>query len=182
MTGPQKALAGALLAFVPPVLGLTLPGGLVGGSVSLEFDDIFLATLPWSLSVALIAWLWLAWEESDGKKFAASVAVLVVGAVLALPLAKPDYEVSSNQADSPFYYVAATAGPSAIAQGGRVAAHNPRATFFVGAVGAAAFVLFAYAMLYGFPLWLAGLACGAYFGYLLYNGTASAKAPPPAGG
>jgi hypothetical protein len=169
LTGPQKALGGLAIALVPPVCGLVLPGGLVGGSVSLDFSSILLATLPWCLSIAAIVWLWLAWNEPDGAKLGASAAILAIGAVLALATT-PAFEISEEKADESVYYVAAN-GPSqaAVVQGGQVLSHNPRATGLAVAVGIAAFVAFAYALLYGLPLWLAGIVCGAYLGHLLHK-------------
>jgi len=183
LTGPQKALLGTGFALIPPACGLAIPGGLVGGSVSLEFNDIFFATLPWSLSIAAIAWLWLAWNKSEKVKLGASAAILAVGAAFALVMT-PHFEVSAEKADDPIYYVAAHSHSQvAVVQGGRVISHNPRAAGLAAVVGVTVFIAFAYALLYGFPLWLAGIACGAYLGYLFHNAlTASAKPPPIGGG
>lgn len=182
LTRPQKALLGTGIALIPSALGLALPGGLVGSSVSLEFDDIFIATLPWSASIAAITLLWLAWDESEGVKLGVSAGILAVGAAFAL-ITTPHFEVSAGKADDPIYYVAAhSPSQAAVVQGGRAISHNPRAAGLAAAVGIAAFVAFAYALLYGLPLWLAGIACGAYLGYLLHSALPASAEPPPAVG
>lgn len=137
------------------------------------------ATWPWTLAIAAIVALALA-APSDWPEWgvpAAAVCILVVSAWLGAELAPGQAVVTKKQADAVQYVVLAEVQGGTLARG-RVVPHNPKAGFVVLALGGAMFIASVYWVLYGPLLWLAGIACGAYIGYLIHASTAS-SAPSP---
>jgi hypothetical protein len=170
LTDAQKALLGIGLGLVPAVLGLAIPGGVVREKVDLDFLEIVMATLPWTASIAAIVWFSKAAPDDwhDLAKLGAVVGILGLGALIGVELIPEQAVVTEEQADQiPFYILAEQQG--ATVRGGVVIAHNPKVGLGIVLIGVAAFVTFVYATLYGVALWLAGLVCGAYLGWLLHK-------------
>ncbi len=170
LTNDQKALFGFGAAVVPAILGLAIPGGLVKDRVDLDPVDIFVATVPWTASIALIVWFLQAAPDdwNDLSKAAVAVAILGAGAAIGVELIPAQAVVTEQQADQiPFYILAEQQG--ATAKGGVTAAQNPKVTVVIVLLGIAVFLAFVYAILYGVALWFAGLVCGLYLGLLLHS-------------
>lgn len=170
LTHPQKTLVGLGLPLLPAALGLTIPGGVVSDTVDLDFVSIFLATMPWTISIALMVWL-LEVTEGHWTGFAqlgAVVGILFVGAWLGVELVPEQAVVTAEQADTVEYFLIAEQQGS-VSEGGVAVAHNPKVGAAIVIFGIAAFLIGVYASLYGFALWVAGLACGLYLGWLLYR-------------
>jgi hypothetical protein len=184
LTNEQKALVGIGVAFIPGILGLAIPGGLVADSVDIDLVDIVLATVPWTAAIAAITWFVLANEDSDNPValIGVPVAILAVGAFLGVELVPEQAAVTEKQAGDVQYYMFTEIQGGAAVKGGSVLAHNPKVGLGVVAAGIAAFIFFIYWILYGPALWIAGCACGIYIGWLLYKAftnPTSSEAPRP---
>ncbi len=180
LTNSQRTLLGFGASLLPTVLGLTIPGGLVQESVDLNAGSIFLATVPWTASIAAIVWLTSAAEHQptwDPRAvFAGAVVILAVGAFLA-PEFSPEFAVTAEQATQLEYYWLAE-NKDAVVHGGQVIAHNPKVALGVAVFGFVAFIVGVYAVLYGWALWLAGIVCGGYLGWLVHDATRPKQEQP----
>jgi hypothetical protein len=168
ISNAQKALAGFAAGLIPAVFGLALPGGLVAKSVGLDLGSIFLATVPWTLSIALITFLMLRGAiKDDARGLLAGAAILAVVAIIGVGAA-PRTEVTTSQAAEVQNVWVAKNQPT-IERVGVAASHSPKISFFAAVVGVVVFIVWAYSALYGLWLWLAGIACGVYLGHLAYT-------------
>lgn len=150
--------------FIPPALGLMIPGGATG-NVELGLESITLRTLPWTGSIAAIVLMFLHYPDAaDGPKFAGALFILAAGAFLAFQLA-PDFQLTASQAANPMYALLAEVRPDVAMRATQLAARNPEATLVAGAFGIVTAIAFAYALLYGPVLWAAGIACGGLIGW-----------------
>jgi hypothetical protein len=166
LTDAQRNLLALLAGVLPGILGLALPGGLVRESVSLDFADIFIATVPWTASVAAIGWLALASEFEGWPMLGSVVGILLVGALVA-PIFGPEYKVAEDQATQAQYYWVSQ-NPDAIAHSAGPVGHNPKVALAAALVGIVIFIAGVYGILYGGALWFAGIVCGAYLGWQLH--------------
>lgn len=170
LTDAQKALVGFGLAVVPPALGLAIPGGVVRDTVELDPVDIFIATMPWTVSIAAIVWFLAVAPDNwhDLAKLGIAVGILGLGAVIGVELVPEQAVVTEEQAGQIEYYFVAEQQGQAL-KGGATLAHNPRVGVGIVLFGLAAFVVGVYAALYGPALWVAGYVCGGYLGWLLHK-------------
>lgn len=166
LTDGQRNLLALAAGLLPGGLGLAIPGGLVQESVSLDFADIFFATVPWTASIAAITWLALASDLEGWAMGGSAVAILLVGAAVA-PIFGPEYKVAEDQATQAQYYWMSQ-NSDAIVQSAGPATRNPKVAFGAVVVGAGIFIAGVYAVLYGGALWFAGILCGAYLGWHLH--------------
>ena len=158
LTKEQRALAVFFVGLVPAGFGVAIPGGLAHEQpVDLSFGAILLATVPWTGSVALIAYFVLRWGDTR-EVVLGSLAVLVGGAFLA-PSIGPQFEVQAAKADS-VAYAFFSANPAATRNVTVAAEHNPKITATVLAFGVAIFIVAVYGLMYGFALWFAGIVAG----------------------
>jgi hypothetical protein len=173
----KLALVGTAVLFVPPLVGLELPGGVLAAEgVEVDPEDIVIHTWPWALSIALVTWLVLRkGSDWDLELFVYSGFVIVAGAAVGYALSAPMRKAADDvQLEfGPVDFLWENELSRTLAEGswgGRLAL---LALMVIG-------VLLLYAILYGLPLWIAGLICGVLLGRTLHAAFPSKPTPPTA--
>ena len=155
-----------LLGAIPAVFGLAIPGGRVGDAVDPELQAIFIATLPWTGSVALGAWLWIAGASYQPVTLAGVIAILALGALVA-PTFQPEFADAAQHAGQAPHALLGDQKEAIEQILGDAMRQDERVAVVVGVVALVWYVVAAYWVLYGPALWLAGIVCGIYLGHRL---------------
>jgi hypothetical protein len=161
VSAARLALIAAAALFVPPLAGIRLPGGLLATEgVDVDQTAIVLHTWPWALSIAVVTWLFLrGGSDPDSDYLAWSGFVIVAGAALGYLLSAPLRKATDD--------VQFELGPLEVLSENDVARILAGGTW-LGRIGVLALIVLGvvlmYAVLYGLPLWIAGLACGVLLG------------------
>lgn len=137
------AIATAIANVFPSVAFELVPGGKLEGK-SITFVLVYLQTLPLSVAVTGVV-LIFARElfDSDQERFAAACGLVIVSSVIGIGL-------GSSQADLEFL-------------------SQVRGNLFAVLVEVAAYALAAYAVVYGFVLWVAGVIAGTVAGLWVHE-------------
>jgi len=129
--------------FFPSLAFQIAPGGEVGDKEE-AFATIFLTTLPLSLGLTAILFIWFrGLLESDRQRLAASAGIMLVSGFVGLSF-------GSSQADQEVF--------------SRV--HGPPEVVLLGY---AAYILFSYALYYGWPLFIAAALVSFVAGLWLHE-------------
>jgi hypothetical protein len=172
VTKGQAALLTFFAGMLPALLGLAIPaGGVVHKSVALDYQSIFLATVPWTLAIAAAAVIGTVLRNSKAAPWLACGAV--VGSGLIAPSLAPQFNLAASKATGPLYAGLSQVGSSVhvsdgvIYRGAALAASHPQVSLGIALAGLALLTLFAYALLYGWALWAAGIVCGLFIAHLI---------------
>ena len=137
------ALFALLCNIVPSFARVVAPTGEVGDQGE-AFIAIYFRTLPLSIALTLIVFIWLKEElDSDRDRLVASAVILVVSGFIGLGL-------GTNQVDQEVF--------------SRI--HGPG---WVVLFEAAAYVIFSYAIYYGWALFVCAIGASLFAGYWLHE-------------
>ena len=166
---PRSRLVGLGLAIVPAVVTIQIPGGRVDENVELlDVGQIFIATAPWTASVALAVWLCIAAHHYQPLTAGGALLILAIGAVVASML-QSEFAVAAEQAGNTPGEVLGEDKEFFEQIFGDAIRQDPRRGLILFPIGALLYVVGAYWFLYGPALWLAGLLCGAFIGCALHD-------------
>jgi hypothetical protein len=131
-----------VLTLFPSIAFAIFPGGEMQGKTE-DFFFVYIATLPLSVAfTAIFLMLGRQWFDTDQERLIAAVAILTGSAILG-------WGFGSAQ-DLQFFE----------------GMHGPPIAWIVALVG---YILMTYAILYGVPLFLAGIAAAGWAAYYLHR-------------